>query len=227
MRAALAFLTPIGGARTPTARALAWFPVVGATIGAVVGASWWAAGEAWTPEVAAALAVVTDLALTGMLHVDGLGDSADGLLPHLPRERRLQVMRTPDIGAFGIAAIGGVLLLRYATLASLEPDVWLLAAVWALSRSLVVWSLVFEPYARGSGLATAFTGGSRAVGRLVPLVPLVVVVGTGHVAPAVAVVAASAGVALLARRRIGGYTGDVLGAAIILGETAGLLAAAA
>src|SRR5690349_17191095 len=83
------------------ARALGWFPVLGAALGALVGACWWGAGRAWTPWPAAVLVVVVDLAVTGMLHVDGLADSADGLLPHADRERRLAIMRAPDVGAFG------------------------------------------------------------------------------------------------------------------------------
>ena len=81
MRAALAFLTPLGGARNPTPRALPWFPVIGALIGLGVGGAWWGAGEVFPPAVAAGVAIVVGLALTGMLHIDGLADSADGLLP--------------------------------------------------------------------------------------------------------------------------------------------------
>ena len=87
MRAAFAFLTPFGGARPPGPRTLDWFPLVGAVIGAgarrvVVGGRPGLAGP-----VAAALVVAADLGVTGLLHFDGLVDSADGLLPHLDRER--------------------------------------------------------------------------------------------------------------------------------------------
>ena len=99
VRRALAFLTPLGRAAVPDSRTMSWFPVVGALVGAVVGCVWWGADRLWPPAVAAALTVAADLALTGMLHVDGLADSADGLLPHLPRKRRLEVMADPAIGA--------------------------------------------------------------------------------------------------------------------------------
>jgi adenosylcobinamide-GDP ribazoletransferase len=86
----------LGRSATPTPRALRWFPVVGiASVRGRADRGGWATNcsRRWC---AAALAIGVDLALTGMLHFDGLVDSADGLLPHLSRERRLEVMRTPD-----------------------------------------------------------------------------------------------------------------------------------
>ena len=85
MRRAIAFLTPLGGPAVPDARTLSWFPVVGALIGLVVGAAWWGAQEVWPMAVAAAVVLAVDLAVTGLLHLDGLVDSADGLLPQVPR----------------------------------------------------------------------------------------------------------------------------------------------
>src|SRR3954468_12642538 len=123
MRAALSFLTPFGGARTPTPAALPWFPVAGLLIGAALGSVWWAAGRIWPPVVCGAVVVAADLALTGMLHIDGLVDTADGLLPHLPKSRRLDVMAAPDIGAFGIAGACAALLLRWSSFAAIRPSV--------------------------------------------------------------------------------------------------------
>ena len=117
MRRALAFLTPLFGASEPRPETLTWFPFAGAALGLVLGAVWWGAERIWPAAVAAAIVVAADLALTGLLHVDGLADSADGLLPHLDRERRLEVMAAPDVGAFGVAAVVAVLLLRWAALA--------------------------------------------------------------------------------------------------------------
>lgn len=225
MRAALGFLTPLGGARTPSSRALPWFPVVGALVGLSVAAAWWAGTEVWNPAVGAALAVVADLALTGMLHHDGLGDAADGLLPHLSRERRLEVMRQPDIGAFGVAAIGGALLLQYAALSSTDVDVVLLVALLATTRGLAALVLASRPYARPGGLADVFRGRSPAAWVITGAAVLVLTVHE-PVAAVVAVVA-FAGVIALGERRLGGYTGDVLGAAIVVAQTAGILAAAA
>ena len=101
MRQAISFLTPFGGARTPTRRALGWFPVAGLLIGTSLGGVWWTADRFWPPAVSGAIVVADDLLLTGMLHMDGLVDSADGLLPHLPRDRRLAVMAAPDFASGG------------------------------------------------------------------------------------------------------------------------------
>ena len=234
MRRALAFLTPLGGAATPDPSALAWFPVVGAALGLTLGGVWWLAERLWAAPVAAAVVVVADLALTGMLHFDGLIDSADGLLPPLAdRARRLDVMADPAAGAFGVGAAGSVLLLRWAALAALRPSAALLAALWCGSRLAMAVTTQAVPYARASegGLASAFLQGAGR--RRVPVVGVLllaglIAVGRGDAAIGIAVLAVSAaGVVALATRRIGGFTGDVLGAAGVVGETLGLLAAAA
>lgn len=235
MIAALAFLTPLGGARDPDRSTFDWFPVVGALIGAAVGLAWWAAGELWSPLVAATLAVAADVALTGALHVDGLADTADGVLPHLDRDRRLAVMAEPDVGAFGVTAVVVTLGVRVAVLASLVPDVALPAALWCASRTLMAVTARSVPYARPEGgLAAAFLGRSPTTVAVVGAVLATAIalfateVGPTHaLAALVALALAGAGVVALARRRLGGFTGDVLGAAGLVGETVALLVAAA
>lgn len=232
MRRALAFLTPLGGAAVPDARTLGWFPAGGAVIGAVVGLAWWGANEVWTPLVAASIAVLADLIVTGLLHTDGVADTADGLLPQVARERRLEIMADPAVGAYGVVAIVVVLGLRVVALAAIEPDVLLLAALWCASRTAMAVIARTLPYARGDGLASAFLGGPvapvAASGAALAIVlavlgdrPAISVVGVG------CVVTGAALVAVAARRRLGGFTGDVLGAAGVVGETVALLALAA
>ncbi|HEY8524815.1 MAG TPA: adenosylcobinamide-GDP ribazoletransferase [Acidimicrobiales bacterium] len=281
MRRALAFLTIVGGAAPPDARSPAWFGPVGALLGLAVGGVWWAAGEAWGPLVAATLAVAADAVLTGGLHLDGVADTADGLLPPLDRDRRLAVMAQPDVGAFGVAALVLVLALRVAALAALAPEPLVVAGLWAGARAAMALTLAAVPYARPDGLASGFAalpappapppgtpaagdpaaggpgaggpgssegGGSatpgpgetwragaawRAIGA--PAVgwgggAALAVAGAGWLAggaAALGLAAAFAGVVALARRRLGGYTGDVLGAAGVVAETVGLLLAAA
>jgi adenosylcobinamide-GDP ribazoletransferase len=231
MRRALAFLTPFLGAAEPRPQTLGWFPLVGATLGLLLGALWWGAERLWPAAVAAAIVVAADLALTGLLHVDGLADTADGLLPHLDRNRRLEVMAAPDVGAFGVATVGAALLLRWAALASMAPSPLLLGGVWCASRTVMAVTARAVPYARPGGLASAFLGGRALMTALIGGALAVALAVAGPGVPgvvAVAVVAAGgAAVVVLARRRIGGFTGDVLGAAGLVGETAGLVAAAA
>ncbi|HEV7865632.1 MAG TPA: bifunctional adenosylcobinamide kinase/adenosylcobinamide-phosphate guanylyltransferase, partial [Acidimicrobiia bacterium] len=164
LRQAIGFLTPLGGAATPSPAAFAWFPLVGALLGLVLGGIWWGTEDRLGPLAAAALVVTADLALTGAIHFDGLLDSADGLLPHLRPERRLAVMADPHVGAFAVAAGGSALLLRAAAVASLgAARPLLLAALWSHSRTAMAVTALSGRYARPSGLASSFLAGGSPV----------------------------------------------------------------
>lgn len=230
MLSALGFLTVFGGARTPDRTTFLFFPVVGALIGAALAGVWLVSVELWSPGVAAVLVVAADLAITGMLHADGLADAADGLLPHLDRDRRLAVMAAPDVGAFALAVVPVVLLGRWAALATDLVEPLSLIAVWAASRTVLAVVPALVPYARDAGLASTMLPGARRWTALW-LVPaagvLVVAQGTTGAVALVALLATAVGVVLLARRRVGGFTGDVLGACAVLAETVALLALAA
>lgn len=230
MRSALAFLTAVGRARRPDPAALRWFGPVGLAVGAVVGGLWWGAERMLPALVAAGLVVAADLALTGMLHLDGLADSGDGLLAPMPRQRRLDVMRQPDVGAFGVAVVLVVLGLRWSALASQPARPMLVAGLWAGSRATMCAAMWALPYARSAGgLATSFLDRRPAArGALLGGALAVAASATcGRVGwSALAGLAVGAGSVLaLARRRLGGYTGDVLGAAGLVGETVGLVVA--
>jgi adenosylcobinamide-GDP ribazoletransferase len=230
MHEALAFLTVFGGSRSPSPRALRWFPVIGAAIGSLMGAIWWLGQEAFPPLLAAVLVVIADMAVTGMLHVDGLADAADGLLPHATPARRLEIMRAADVGAFGVGVVAVVLLARVAALASRPADVALLASVWCISRSVAAVTPAWFRYVRSAGLASAFLGAPARWPALaiVPATALAVVgIGWPGLVVSAITVASALAVVAFSRVRIGGFTGDVLGAAIVVGETMGLVAAAA
>jgi len=232
MRAAVSFLTVVGRARPPGPGTLDWFPLVGTVLGLVLGGLWWLVVRAWPAPVAAALVVAADLGLTGMLHLDGVVDSADGLLAPMDRNRRLQVMAAPEAGAFGTGAAAVLLLLRWSSLAVLRPGILLLGALWCLSRTLIAAVARTRPYARDrGGLADAFRGPVRWPVVLVGLAGGAALAAAWKVGPglsaAAAALAAGIAVVVLAERRLGGYTGDVLGAGVFVAETAGLLVAAA
>jgi len=237
LRSAVGFLTIFGGSAPPSGATYGWLPVVGAALGLLLGLLWAAADELFGPLAGAALVVAADLVLTGALHFDGLVDSADGLLPHLPPERRLAVMAEPGVGAFGVAAGAVSLILRTAALATIAAEgganPLLLAALWWVGRASMAAAAAVLPYARRTGLATAFLASSAGrAARIASAAAIVVVAAAlGAVsAPSLVAIpvaaAGAAGVHVLARRRIGGYTGDTLGAGGVLAETAGLLAGA-
>jgi adenosylcobinamide-GDP ribazoletransferase len=233
VRRAIAFLTPFGVSDTPTASTLAWFPLVGAVVGFVVGGVWWLAAKAWVALLAGAIAVIADLAVTGLLHFDGLADAGDGLIAPMTRSRRLEVMADPAIGAFGAITVGAVLLLRWSAFASLRPAPLVVAGLWCASRTSMIAITEFLPYARPTGLVQSFLGATgqqrtlkrSAIAAGVALSAGLVVVGRGlhGLAALGAELLAIALVAAFSRHRLGGYTGDVLGAAGVVGETIGLL----
>jgi adenosylcobinamide-GDP ribazoletransferase len=233
VKAAFGFLSVIGRRGVvPDARTSRWFPFVGLVLGALVGVTWWGAGEIWPALLASIVAITADLALTGMLHLDGLADSADGLLPHMDRARRLEVMRAPDVGAFGIGVVFVVLVLRVGTLASLRPMRWhgvaLLAALWCASRTAMAAAMWLATNARPEGsLAQVFGRSPGAMWGVPTAIGLATFADPWRLRGPLAVAAAGlamVGLSALARRRIGGISGDILGAGGIIAETIGLLA---
>lgn len=245
---AFGFLTVFGSPLVPSQASLPWFPLVGAVLGCALGSLWWGAARVLPAGVAAAVVVVADLAITGMLHFDGVCDSADGLLGHMASARRLEVMREPGVGAWGVAAGASMLGLRWVALASLQPGLLLLAGLWCLSRSTMALAALSLPYARSDGgLLSAFRvgdpppgaeasspGAAAPLGRramvavpgLVLAVALLEAWRPVHGAEVLAAGAVAAAVVLArARRAIGGVTGDVLGALGVVMETLGLVAA--
>ena len=239
LRLAAGFLTclPVAAPAASPTGALAeasWaFPVIGTAIG-LLGALVYALAAALglPPLASALLTLAATAAATGALHEDGLADSADGLLGGGNRVQRLAIMRDSRSGPYGVLALIFSVSLRAAALAALGDPVRVAAALVAAHAAargglpLVLRAL--DP-ARDDGLG-ALAGRpeagiawiSAAIGAAVALVALRL--GAGLAALIVAG-AAMALTASLARRRIGGYTGDVLGAVEQVGETVMLLAA--
>jgi len=229
--AAVGFLTvlPVPAfAREATARdqAAPWFPVVGLALGGgVLGASSILA-PMFPPLVVGALLVSLWASLTGFLHLDGLADACDGLLASGSRERRLEILRDPRIGAYGAAGLSLVLLLKAACLAAASaraaPSLLLAPA---LARWLAASLAIFAP-ARPDGLGREFHSSARpAWVLLAALTPVLILAAGGlrSVLAAALALACAAAIGLLARCRLGGMTGDVLGLAIEATEVAVLL----
>jgi adenosylcobinamide-GDP ribazoletransferase len=234
LAAAVAFLTrvPVGRAivldATDVARGGALFPLVGAGIGAVAGGLADGLAGSLGATLAAVLGVAAGTALTGVLHLDGLADTADAL-GATSRERALEIMRDHAVGAYGTTAIVLGLAAKIAALAALagrgEALRYAVCAA-AVARVVPVILSALLPYARegaGAGRALAGAGWAR------PLVAVAVAAGFCtwlQALPLLAVGAVSAGlVGVVARRWLGGITGDVLGAGAELTEIAALVAA--
>jgi len=216
-------------------RAARYFPVVGQIVGALSGLAFLGASQLWPPAVAALLALAVGLLATGALHEDGLADAADGLFGGATPERRIEIMKDSRIGAYGVLALVVALGLKAATLASLAPlaGAWTLVAAHGLGRAMAVLTMrttSYAPAGRPTRWTPAETGvrtRELAVALLLSAWPL------AFLSPAMAA-AGVAGAAILAavvtvsaQRRLGGHTGDVLGAVEQAGEMGFLLGVSA
>ncbi len=228
---AVSFLTVLPVApRGPTApsrveSSVAWFPLVGALIGALAGGVRVAAEPLLGAGVASVLALIALVGVTGALHQDGLADTADGLGVHGDRERRLEAMRDSAVGAFGMLALLAWALLFFSTLASLSDTHALQALIAACA--LARWSALLHaraiPAARPDGLGAAFAPTPAALWIATALAILVAGLSCGLLPGLAAIGAALLAAALSAvwaRHALGGRTGDTLGATVAVAELA-------
>jgi len=231
----VAFLTRVPVGRRPlsaddVARGAALFPLVGAGVGAAVGGTAVLLEPTFPALLAAVLAVAVELVLTGALHVDGLADTADAF-GAATRERSLEIMRDPRIGSFGAGALAVDLLVRTAAVAALLDRGGVLVSLTvagALGRSAILPLAAALPYARpGGGLSDRIGLRAAVAGTIVAAALAIGLAGW--------IGAAMLGTSLLAtgllgvayRRRFGGSTGDLLGAAVEVAVIAALLVSVA
>ena len=219
---------------------MGWYPLVGLVMGF---AAWvvYAGLVSFLPGlVAATLVVILLELLTRGLHLDGVMDTADGILSGAPRERALEIMKDHNVGAMGVAAAVLLLILKVAALGALsraDAAAPLIAGLCA-ARVLPALDVYHWPYARPAGTGEAFTrehtpgplqlaGGLLFAGIVVAGLVALIAGGAGSwfaglVVAAVAM-AVSLGVQAYVARRLGGMTGDVYGMGIGLAEAAALV----
>jgi adenosylcobinamide-GDP ribazoletransferase len=210
-RLALGFFTrlPLKAPAGPVAEAARAFPVAGAVVGLIGSLIYLLAVEiGLSGLLAALLAVAATVIVGGALHEDGLADFADMLGVRGDRERKLAVMRDSRIGSYGVLALGFSTAIKVSALVGLG-DPWLVAGALitahACGRATLPIIMRSLPLARPNGLAV--DAGKPSAAATFACGP-----GAALVSVAVAVVAAFL-ISEVARRQIGGYTGDVLGAA--------------
>jgi adenosylcobinamide-GDP ribazoletransferase len=237
LAAAVSFLTrvPVRGARTEEdlGAAVPWFPVVGALVGLAI-AGIYAAGLLVLPALpAAALATTAGALATGAFHEDGLADTADAFGSRATGAEAIRILRDPRLGTYGVLALVFVTLVRVAALAALSGTIALAAVpgAHALSRGGVVAVLLLVRAADGEGLGASYRRrvrrGPAVAGVMVALLLGAATLGWWIGAAVIAVALGAVVLAWLAKRRIGGITGDVLGAVQQIGECAVLMIAAA
>lgn len=221
--AALQFLTrvPISLRKEPSlARTVAWFPLAGAIIGAAVGGAAAGMWQLTPPLVAAAVAVTIGLLVTGAFHEDGLGDVADAFGGGWTVERRLEILKDSRHGTYGVAAMCASIVIRVVALGSLPGPATMFAAAVAahtMGRVAAVGMAGTMRLATNTGLGADYgrstTPARAAVGCLAGLAITALATGWWAGPLLAAGVAAAVATGALARRKIGGVSGDVLGAA--------------
>ena len=237
MRGGLGLLTrlPVGRLRRHSGAEGAWaWPLAGLVVGALAALAAGAGLAAGLPVAAAAgLALAVQAGATGGLHEDGLADLADGVWGGRDRARRLEIMKDSRIGSYGVIALVLAYGLRWSALTALleAGAAWgPLLAAGALSRAAMPAVMAALPAARPGGLSAAVgrpNGGiALAAAALATGIALLVAGGAGLWA-AVWVALVALWVGRLALSRLGGQTGDVLGAVQVATETAALLALSA
>jgi adenosylcobinamide-GDP ribazoletransferase len=206
-----------------TARSTRYFPLVGAMVGLASGGVLIGASQVWTGGLPALLATAAGILITGAFHEDGLADAADGLGGGQTPERRLEIMKDSRVGTFGVLALGLAVALKVAALGQTPVTlvVFALIAAHAGGRGAAVLVMRLLPYAgdrastKVKPVADGVTTVEVAVGLVFAMLALIPVALLAPVATAGAlVVAAGAAVimAVLAKRLIGGWVGDTLGA---------------
>jgi adenosylcobinamide-GDP ribazoletransferase len=237
-----------GSARTPGPGVLRWLPPTGVLLGALAflpALAVWRGAEDGAPLLAAALVVGALALLTRGLHLDGTADLADGLGSGRPAEQALAIMRRPDVGAFGVAALVCLLLAQVtalgAVLAGSSRAAGLVCVVLAATAGrMAVLHSAARPAAPGSSLGVLVAGARTPVFRWTATVALLAAAAglrllaggsgadAGWAAAAVlAALIAGAGLTAHAARRLGGVNGDVFGAVVEVGTTAALVVLAA
>jgi adenosylcobinamide-GDP ribazoletransferase len=203
-----------------TTRAARWFPLVGQIVGGLSALVLLLAGHVWPGAVAALLAIAASLIATGAFHEDGLADSFDGLWGGATPERRLEIMKDSRIGTYGAIALVVVLALKVASLAALPLALaaWSLLAGHGLARAAAVVCMKLTPYAPAAEAGKwkpapkGVGGGEVLFAVLISLWPVALLPPAAAAVGGLTGGVLAAGMALVARRKLGGHTGDVLGA---------------
>jgi adenosylcobinamide-GDP ribazoletransferase len=220
--------------RRTAAAAMYWAPVIGLLLGAVAAGVLIAcrAGHSG-PLLAAVLAVAVLAALTRGLHLDGLADLADGLGSRQPAARALEIMKQSDIGPFGVATIVLTVLIQVSALARAEQTgrgpVAIVAAAVTARLAIMLACRRTVPSARPDGLGALVARTVHPIlGGILLLAALAAAGAFGWIYPAAMAIGLLASLALtsLATRRLGGITGDVLGAIAEVAAAACLLVTA-
>jgi adenosylcobinamide-GDP ribazoletransferase len=206
-------------------------PIIGLLIGLLMVCVYLVCSPLDKPALAVFLAMAAEITVTGGLHLDGLADTFDGLFSYRDKNRVLEIMRDSRLGTSGAIALFLVLMLKYSLLVSL-PDAYIIACLIAmpvLSRMTIAWSAGLSPYARSdkssaaAGLIRHTSAVEIIIATTLALIISVIFLKLAALPLAMIIIAFTLIVNLYVKFRIGGITGDVIGAVIELSEAMFLL----
>lgn len=231
--AALRFLTILplpgnfGTAEKDLKRSLAFFPLTGVIIGGGAAGLYLTVHQFLPPALTAVLLILFLVLISGGLHMDGAADTADGFFSARPKERILEIMRDSHVGTMGVLAIIFILAIKITGLASLPPR-QAMVTVFLMplcGRAILVVHMALFPYARSQGgLASPFLLSSSRLQACWSLAVLAACAWLTGQLPALYAILAATLISLLfgfwCLKKINGITGDTLGAACELAETA-------
>jgi adenosylcobinamide-GDP ribazoletransferase len=216
------------------ARSAVYYPIVGALVGCVCALTFWLASRAWTGALPALLAIGVGVLVTGGFHEDGLADAADGLLGGATPERRLAIMKDSRIGSYGALALGLVLGAKVLALGATPVALGALGlvAAHACARGASVGVMWAQPYVGDASVSKLAPNARVKTGEMILAavfagLTLLLLPPARALLGLIAGLAASGLVAFAAKLRIGGWTGDVAGAAEQVFEAGFLVALSA
>ena len=222
LRLAFSFLTilPVsaGVPTTEMTPARSYFPLVGLMLGGALVGIDLGLESVFPPLLRGAMLVVALIVLTRALHVEGFMDTCDGLVGGATRERRLEILRDPHVGAFAVTGGVAILLLKWTAVVGLPSEVRISALVLfpCLSRWSMLLVMSLFPYARSQGLGGSFQHGRRrvqvAVGLVTTLTAGLLLAGAAGAVLLVVATAAAWGLGAWMAGQLGGLTGDTYGA---------------
>lgn len=211
-----------------SAKAVWAYPIVGLMTGVIAAlAIWIGLGMGLSPMIAAGLGLAAGMVATGAMHEDGLVDCFDGFWGGDTAQKRLNIMKDSQIGTYGVLALLIITGLRWGALgALLVVSVTPVIAAAMLSRASMPVLMAMMPHARDTGLSRSV--GKPAIhpviiGVAIATVLSLILIGWGALACVIIAGLVAGGWSLIAHQKIGGQTGDVLGAVQQLTETAVLL----
>jgi adenosylcobinamide-GDP ribazoletransferase len=219
---AVRFLTliPIPGNRefksSDFGNSLAWFPVIGLLLGAVLFGLYLALNYILPTPVTVIFVIIALTVLTGAHHLDGLMDTFDGMVSSRTKEERLAIMADHHTGAFGVIAVVLLILLKFAVLYSTPYVLRTLLLMPVLSRWLMVNAIYIFPCAKPSGMGYTFKQGAKwqglVISTIIAIIIAAVLFGWHGLVVAAILWLITMGIALFCSSLYGGLTGDNYGA---------------